>query len=158
MSSSQPTPEDMLNLAHAIAAPFVRRHVRDSEEFADAYTALVQRNKDFDPERAVYSTFAYTVGRHAILQGRKSRRLKDVPTSEGLDVHELDSRDACYADESLRQVDIRDEYESVVASAGLTPRERQSVSGAADIARTLRSRATKKIATAATKRQNAMYA
>ena len=146
-ATTEPPAEEILNIAHAIAAPFVGRNVRDTEEFTDVYLALIKARGSYNPWRSLYSTFAYTVGRRAIMQGRKSRRAISVQAHgefEGYDAGDDDSR--------FHQIEVQDEYNHVMSSAALSPSEKRSLGSDSPHARDTRHRAIHKMTDSAERR------
>mgnify|MGYP003662682115 CR=1 FL=1 len=83
--------EDNIGLAYSIAQRTGIPNgvsIQDTEEFSDACLGLINAERGYDPTKAKFSTFAYTVCYREVIRGKKKRYRIDQYV---LEFHEKES-------------------------------------------------------------------
>ena len=79
IKSASPLAKDNMGLAYAVVQRIGLDNgisIQDSEEFSDACVGLVNAEINYNPERAKFSTFAYTLCYREVIKGKQRRYRK----------------------------------------------------------------------------------
>jgi RNA polymerase sigma factor (sigma-70 family) len=90
LEARAPTAKDNLGLARLASVRFAAKGepVEDTEQYADACIGLVLAEKDFDPDKGLFSSWAFGKARKEVVNGYRERARHSIPAVDvdGIDV------------------------------------------------------------------------
>lgn len=102
-----PTAKDNLGLARLASMRFASRGepVEDTEQYADACVGLVLAEGDFDPDKGLFSSWAFGKARKEIVNGYRERERHSIPAVD------IDGRDVIApADNEPLDISLLDKF------------------------------------------------